>query len=156
MKGYIITGALLAVFLFFSLQRDGGPLVVLFIPIFLLMAAYQGVRMLRSTDERKSRSIRLVAWCVALLLSGALHLYWSRTDRTTADSAARKVLEYRQRTGTYPASLAETGLGERPSSSKLRYAVRDGKPTLTYPAAFLPLTTHEYDFEAGRWRRNAY
>ncbi len=157
-KGYIITGVLLAVFLFSTLQRGSGALVVLCIPFFLAMAIYHGVRMIRRAGERRGRAIRMAVWSGALLLVSGTHLWRDHADRRFADQAAREVLEYRQRTGSYPANLAEAGLAGGPSvtGTKLRYAVRDGNPTLAYPATFMPLTTHAYDFDARRWRRNAH
>lgn len=158
MKSTIITAVLLAIFLFFALQQGNGPLVILFLPFYLVMAIYHVVRMMQKVDQRRSRGVQLVAWSAAALLGSAVHLYRSSTSRAEADSAARMVLDYRQRTGSYPETLADVGLDPRSSMSsrRLRYTVRDGTPALSYPATFMPLTMLEYDFETRHWRRNAH
>jgi hypothetical protein len=70
----------------------------------------------------------------------------------------QKVLAFRERAGTYPSSLAEAGLDGKALQAdwKVRYFVQEGKPRLVYPAAFMPLTMYQYDFETGKWRQNAY
>ena len=155
---YFKTFALVAIVLFFSLQKGSGPLLGILLPLFLVTAAYNSIRMIRRPEERKRRGIRLAIWAITLALTCTVQGHWSKASRSEAESALNKIMAYRARTGTYPASLKEVGLDDSylKDEWQLRYAVREGKPTLSYPMPFMPLAVHEYDFEARKWRENAY
>lgn len=133
------------------------PLLVL-LPFFMMNVIYTFVRMLRRPDERKKRGIRLAIWCATFALAGSVQVSWSVASRSDADAAAATVSAHRERTGSYPASLSEVGLSDERLKEKwgLRYSLRDGDPTLVYPARFMWLVMHEYDFETRAWKRNAY
>jgi hypothetical protein len=155
---YLKTIVPVAVVLFCTLQKGFGFLLILLLPFFLIYLIYNFVRMIRRPDERKRRGIRIAIWSVVLVLAGTVQGYWSAASRNAADTALQEVLAFRERVGTYPSSLAETGLDEQALQSewKVRYFVQEGKPRLVYPAPVIPLTMYQYDFETQKWRQNAY
>jgi hypothetical protein len=75
-----------------------------------------------------------------------------------ANKVAKAVLDYKTRTGIYPAGLKDAGLDEVALEREwdIRYFMREGKPVLTYPATFMPLTTVDYDFDKRAWHENSY
>jgi len=155
---YIKTFALVALVLFFTVQRGNSVLLAFLLPFFLMAVIYTSVRMFKRAAERKKRGIRLAIWSLTLALACTVQTYWSITTRNDAESALKKVLAYKERAGTYPASLKEVGLDDTDlkNTREIRYWVKEGKPALVYPVPFMPLTMHEYDFEARKWRENAY
>lgn len=155
---YSKTCTLAGIVLFLTLQKGSGFVLILLLPFFLLGAIYQCIRIVRKPDERKKCSIRLAIWLATLVLAGALQAYWDQSSRNNAEQAAQKVFSHKQRTGAYPASLQEASLNETRLRDKwrIRYTVRHGRPYLSYPMTFLPLSTYEYDFEACAWRKNVY
>jgi len=155
---YLKIFALVAITLFFSLQKGNGYLLVVALPFFLATTAYHLLRMFQRPAERQSRGIRLAVWSITFALAGGVQAYWSAASRTAAESASEKILAYKDRAGTYPASLKEAGLDDRDLKDKwkIRYALREGKPALSYPAPITPLAVCEYDFETREWRENAY
>lgn len=155
---YLKTFFLAAIALVATTQRGSAfPLLVL-LPFFMMGVIYASVRMLRRPDERKKRGIRLAIWCATFALAGSVQAFWSVASRSDADAAAATVSAYRERTGSYPANLSEVGLSDGRLREKwgIRYSIRDGAPTLVYPARFMWLAMHEYDFEARAWKRNAH
>lgn len=141
-----------------AVQKGNGFLLALFLPFFLIYLIFNAVRMLRRPSERKDRGIRMAIWSVALVLASIVQVYWSVGSRSDADLASQKVLAYKERTGSYPASLRGVGLDDSELQKKwhLRYSVNEREPRLTYPASVMPLTMNEYDFKARAWRKNAY
>ncbi len=152
------TSVLATIVLFFTVQKGGGFLLVLLLPFFLITVIYNLMRMIQRSGERKSRGIRLVAWTIAFALAGTVQAYWGAAIRNDAESVLKKIQAHKEHTGTYPASLREVGLddGYLREKWKLRYSKKEGKPSLTYPAPFMPLALYEYDFEAFEWRENVY
>lgn len=151
---YLKTFFLVAIALVATTQRGSAfPLLVL-LPVFMTGVIYTSVRMLRRPDERKTRGIRLAIWCATLALAGSVQACWSVAARSDADAAAATVSAHRERTGSYPANLREVGLSDERLKEKwgLSYSIRDGGPTLVYPARFMWLAMHEYDFEARAWK----
>lgn len=155
---YYIRTVLAAIVLVFTLQKGNGFLLILILPFFLMYLLYNAVCMARRPGERRNRGFRLAVWSVVLVLAGIIQTYWCIGTRSDADLALQKVLAYKERAGTYPASLRDVGLDDRELQGKwhLTYSVKEGKPSLTYPAPVMPLTMHEYDFETRAWRKNAY
>lgn len=147
-----------AIVLALAVQKGNGFLLVLLLPFLLIYLIFNAVRMLRRPAERKDRGIRMAIWSVALVLASTVQVYWSVGSRSDADLAAQKVLAYKERTGSYPASLRDAGLDDSELQKKwrLRYSVNEREPRLTYPASVMPLTMNEYDFKARAWRENAY
>lgn len=154
----IKTFILVAITLFFTLQKGYGAWVPPLGLFFLLAALYNIVKMIRKPDERKQRGIKLAIWFVVLAVAGAVQSHWAEGTRDEAGKVAKALREYKTRTGAYPANLKEGGLDEQALNDQweIRYLIRDGKPMLVYPAPFMPLTTYEYDFEQNKWRENAY
>ena len=154
----IKTFALITIVLFFTLQKGGGPLLAILLPFFLITVIFNLIRMVQRPIERKNRGIRLATWSIVFALAGSIQIYWSRASRNEAESALQNVKAYKERTGSYPASFREVGLEDKYLKDKwgLRYSVKEGKPALTYPAPIMPLAVYEYDFEAHKWRENAY
>ena len=155
---YAKTLVLVAVVLFLTLPADGGIWFCLVLLLFMPWALYNLVRLGTKPAERRPHVIRLAIWIVALVAAGATQVHWTNAAREQANAAAQSLLAYKVRTGSYPASLAEAGLDEHALSSewRLRYRLREGKPELRYPASLMPLTEYGYDFEARRWKTNAY
>lgn len=154
---YLKTIMPIAVVLYLTLQRGSGYLLLLLLPIFLIGAVYSSVRMIRRPEERTRRVVRLAAWCLALNLTVGVQGYWGAAATKGAETAIQKILAYKERVGRYPASLQEIGLeGTQQKKWGLSYSLRDGKPALGYPATFMPLTMHQYDFEAHAWLVNAH
>jgi|GEM_PF-1771511 len=141
-----------------TVQKGNGFLLVLLLPFLLIYLIFNAVRMLRKPAERKDRGIRMAIWSVALVLASTVQIYWNAGSRSNADLASQKVLAYKERTGSYPASLRDAGLDDSELQKKwrLRYSVKEGEPRLTYPASVMPLTMNEYDFKARAWRENVY
>lgn len=147
-----------SIMLLVSLQKGSGFVVLMLLPLLVLYALYQVVRMMRGAEERKKRAIRLVIWLSAFTLAGTLQAYWHQASRNDAEQAAAWVLAHKVRTGSYPASLREAGLDDGLLRNKwrIRYTLRQGTPVLSYPMSFMPLSSYEYDFIARTWRRNVY
>lgn len=141
-----------------AVQKGNGFLLALFMPFLLIYLIFNAVRMLRRPSELKDRGIRMAIWSVALVLASIVQVYWSIGSRSDADLASQKVLAYKERTGSYPASLRDVGLDDSELQKKwrLRYSVNEREPRLTYPASVMPLTMNEYDFKVRAWRKNAY
>lgn len=156
--GYVKLLIPVMIFIAITLQRGSGFLLILLLPVFLVYVLYQVARIIRKPGEGTARGIRVAVWTFAVTLSGGVHGYWSAANHAGAERAARKVIEYRMRTGIYPASLAEAEAdgGRVKKAWKLKYALKDGEPLLTYPASFMPMTMNEFDFASRAWRRNAY
>lgn len=155
---YLKRFVLAAATLLLTTPRGNGFMLVLLTMALLPVALYQSVRMLRRPEERKSRGISLAIGATVLLLAGTVQTYWSVASRNDADLAVQRVVSYRERHGSYPASLAMTGLDEQRLKRRwrLRYAL-DGKTArLSYPMTIMPLSSHDYDFEARAWRTNTY
>lgn len=155
---YLKTFLLVAIVLVATMQRGSAfPLLVL-LSFFMVSVIYTSVRMLLRRDERKKRGTRLAIWCATFALAGTVQASWSAASRSDADAAAATVSAHRERTGSYPASLREVGLSDELLKKKwgIRYSIRDGRPTLVYPARFMWLVMYEYDFETRVWKRNAY
>lgn len=157
-KGYAITFVCAAALLILTLQKGSGFLLILLLPVFLVLALYHAVRMIRRPEERKSRGIRLAVWAAAFALAGTVQTYWSIASKQDADLVLKKVLAHKARTGSYPATLKEVGLDDEHLKEKwrLRYSIREGQPMLVYPVPFMPLDLYEYDFEKLRWTENAF
>lgn len=155
---YLKTVVAVAIVLFFSLQRGNGPLVILLLLLFLAYLVYSAARMVMRPAERRSRSVRLAIWTGTFVLAAGIQGYFGVTTRNEAERAVGKVVAFRQEKGAYPATLGDAGVDEKRLKDrwKIRYFLKDGKASLTYPAAFMPLTLCEYDFEGARWRENAY
>jgi len=155
---YVKTLALVAIVLFFSLQKGSGPLVGILLPFYLVVLLYNSIRMIRRPDERKRRGIRLAIWSVTLALTVTIQIHWSEASHNAAELALKRVLAYQERTGRYPASLKEVGLDDQDLKDKwqIRYFVVEGKATMVYPMPFMPLAIYEYNFEARKWRENSY
>ena len=158
LPAYATTIALVAIFLFLSLPNGGGIWFVFAAPVFIVWALYNLVRMHQKQAEGRSRGIRLAIWMAALVLAGVTQGYWASASRDHGDAAAATLLAHASRAGAYPSSLDEVGLNEQALKSewRLKYNLRDGKPQLNYPAAFLPLTLYEYNFETRTWITNSY
>lgn len=155
---YLKTIVPVAIVLFFTLQRGNGPLVVILLLFFLAYLVYSAARMVVRPIERRSRSVRLAIWTATFVLAAGVQGYFGVATRNEAERAVGKVVAFKQGKGAYPATLGDAGVDEKRLKDrwKIRYFLEDGKASLTYPAAFMPLTLCEYDFEGARWRENAY
>jgi len=155
---YIKTFLLVAIVLVATMQRGSALPLLALLPFFMMNVICTSVRMLRRPDERKKRGIRLAIWCATFALAGSVQASWNVASRSDADAAAATVSAHRERTGSYPASLSEVGLSDERLKLTwgIRYSIRDGNPTLVYPARFMWLVMHEYDFETRAWKRNAH
>lgn len=155
---HIKSFVLAAVVLAFSMQKGNGFLLVLFLPFILIYLIHNAVRMAIRPAERKSRGIRLMIWLVVPVLSVAVHIYWSASTRSNADLALQKVMTYKERVGIYPASLKDAGLDDEMLRKKwrIRYSIKEGRPSLTFPEPIMPLSLYEYDFETLEWKENIY
>jgi len=155
---YIKTFAMVAIVLFFSLQRGYGPMLGFLLIFYLVSVLYNALRMILRPEERARRGFRLAIWFVALALVCAVQGHWSNASRSNAETALDKILAYKERTGAYPASLRDVGLDGTylEDQWRLRYWVQNGKARLAYPMPLMPLSTYEYDFEARKWRENSY
>lgn len=155
---YVKTILLAGVMLFLTVQKGSGFLLILLLPVLVVMMLYHAVKMVRKPEERRNRGVRLAVWGLAFLLAGGVQSYWSAASRKDAETALQKILTYKERTGTYPAGLKEVGLDDAALEAKwkLRYSLKDGMPMLVYPATFVWMDLHEYDFDKRTWRENAY
>lgn len=149
---------LVAIVLFLSLPKEGGAWFGLVLVVFIVWALYNLVRLILKPVERRVRVARFAVWLAVVALAGATQAHWSTASREHADATAAALLEYKMRTGSYPATLAEAGLDEQSLRAEWQvgYRLRDGIPELDYPASIMPLAIYEYDFAARRWKTNAY
>lgn len=147
-----------ATVLFFSLQRGNGPLVIILLLLFLAYLIYSAVRMAMRPAERRSRSVRLAIWTATFVLAAGVQGYFGVATRNEAERAVAKVVAFKQGKGAYPTTLGDAGVDEKrlKDNWKIRYLLKDGKASLTYPAVFMPLTLCEYDFEGSQWQENIY
>jgi hypothetical protein len=157
-SGYIKTAILAAIVLFFTVQQDYGPLALTFLFIFIFVLLYNLIQMARKPAERKLRGIRMAIWFVVLSVAVAVQAHRASGTSDEANKVARLVLDYKTRTGAYPAGLKDAGLDEVTLEREwdIRYFMREGKPVLTYSATFMPLTTVDYDFDKRAWHENSY
>lgn len=157
-KDYTTTFILVAIVLFLALQRDSGFGFLLFLLIFIIITLFKLVRMVQNPADRKEQLTRIGIWAAALTVIAAVHLFWSTASRNNAELVAQEILAYQAHTNSYPATLGQLGIDEQEFGVKwkIRYVVRDGQGTLTYPSAFMPLTNYEYDFKAHKWVINSY
>ncbi|HEX9079776.1 MAG TPA: hypothetical protein VF795_09315 [Desulfuromonadaceae bacterium] len=121
---------------------------------FLPWAVYSLFRIVFRPAERRSRSIRLAIWAVTIAIIVAATGHWDAVARQEADSAVSAIVAHKNRTGAYPASLADVGIDPQVLREKysLRYRVdNDGKPALFYSQPSMPMIAHHYDFAHGRW-----
>ncbi len=158
LAAYTKTLALVAVVLFFLLPKGGGTSFVFALLFFIVWALYNVVRLILKPAERRPRAIRLAIWSATLVAAGATQAHWENASREQASEVVNAVLAHKSRTGSYPASPDEAGINGPALKDEWRiaYRLREGKPELSYPASFMPLTTYEYDFEARQWKTSAY
>ncbi len=155
---YLKTLIPVGIVLSLTLQKGNGSLLIFLLLFFLLTSAYSVVRMIRRPAERRVRGTRLAVWFAAFVLASGTQGYWSVASKNSAELALKGVLSYKERAGRYPASLAEVGMDDNSLKDrwKIRYTLKDGVPSLIYPAPFMPLEMHEFDFQTGKWRENAF
>lgn len=155
---YAKTLILAAIVLFLTLPKNGGFWLVLATLFFALWALYNLVRLILKPVERRARVMRVAIWIAVLAVAGAMQAYWANASRDHASAAAKALLAYKSRTGSYPSTLVELGLDEQALKNEWRlgYKLRDGKPELNYPASLMPLTMYEYDFATKQWKANVY
>jgi hypothetical protein len=152
------TLVLAAAVLCVCLPRGGGVWLSLVLPVFLAWGIYTLVRITRSSAGRRQRVIRLALWAAVLAVAVGVQAYWDAASRSEATKVAGALAAFRSRTGVFPASMADAGLDEQALRGEwaLNYRLREGKPRRSYPAALMPMTSYEYDFDAGVWRTDAY
>ena len=152
------TIAAAAMLLLLTVPRSAGATVVLVVPIILVCMLYLLARLAFKRAERRTRAIQLGIWVLTLALIAGVQSYWTDARQSAADKAAAAVLAHKQRTGNYPATLAETGLDEPKLRSDwgLIYRVQEGKPKLQFTAQAMFLSWYEYDFEKRTWTLDSY
>jgi hypothetical protein len=157
-SGYIKTAILAAIVLFFTVQQDYGPLALTFLFIFIFVLLYNLIQMARKPAERKLRGIRMVVWFVVLSVAMAVQSHRANGTKEETDKVVKTVLDYKTRTGAYPAELKDAGLDDVALEREwdIRYFMSEGKPVLAYPNTFIPLTSIEYDFDKRAWHENSY
>jgi uncharacterized membrane protein (GlpM family) len=136
--------------------KGAGFLLGMLVPFFLLWTLYSLIRMAIRPAERRIRAVRFAIWLATFALIGAMQAYWNKSARDDGDIAVAAVQAHQSRTGAYPATLAEAGLGAPETLWGVRYQLRDGKPFLGYPSTLIWLTRLEYDFDNRQWRENSY
>jgi hypothetical protein len=158
LKKLIRTFAGIAVFLFFALRKGGGFLFVFMVPVFTMVVLYHLFKMVRHSENRVVRGVKVALWVACFIGVGTVQSYWAHESRHAADAAAFAVAAYKSRHGMYPETLRETDVNEIILQEKwgVRYFRREGKPELSYPGSYLPLSSYRYDFEAGRWDESTY
>jgi hypothetical protein len=155
---YIKTAILAAIVLFFTVQQGYGTLALTLLLIFIFVLLYNLIQMARKPAERKLRGIRMAIWFVVLSVAMAVQSHRAGGAKEETDKVVKTVLDYKTRTGAYPAGLKDAGLDEVTLEREwdIRYFMREGKPVLTYSATFMPLTTVDYDFDKRAWHENSY
>jgi hypothetical protein len=136
--------------------KGAGFLLGMLVPFFVLWTLYSLIRMAIRPAERRIRAVRFAIWVATFALIGAVQAYWNKSARDDGDIAVAAVQAHQSRTGAYPATLAEAGLGEPETLWGVRYQLRDGKPFLGYPSTLIWMTRLEYDFDKRQWRENSY
>lgn len=122
--------------------------------IFFPWALYSFIRIIKRPAERRNRSIRLAIWMTTIAILYAVAGHWDSVTRHEANSVASAVVEFRNRTGSYPRSLSEVGMDAQSLRDDYRvgYYVSDkGKPSLFYFQPSMPLLVYHYDFERSKW-----
>lgn len=157
-SSYIKTGILAAIVLFFTVQQGYGTLALTLLTIFVFVLLYNLIRMARKPAERKLRGFRMAIWFAVLSVAMAVQSHRAGGTVGEANNVAKTVLDYKTRTGAYPASLKDAGLDETALDRDwdIRYFMSEGKPVLAYPHTFIPLTSIEYDFDKRAWHENSY
>ena len=140
---------------FFGAQRHVGPILFLFILIWLLWLPYSAYLIFLKPQRRKLQVLRIVLWVgTAVLIAGIHHIRFN-SDRAAADEIAAGIISYSVAHGKYPSSLAEAGLSQdalRFISPRSLYKLDDqGKPILFYESSFMAFDTISYDFETRTW-----
>ena len=149
---YSKTIAFAAVILVLGVPSGGGHWLMLFVPVLLACMLYALVRLAWKKAERGARAIQFAVWLGTFVALLGAQDHWSDAHRKSADAAAAAVVAYWQRTGAFPARLADAGV----TDPLMVYRVNEGKPFLAYPVRAMWLTTYEYDFERKAWTLNDF
>ena len=135
---------------FFTLPVHGGFMLYLvapFLAIWLLVCIWGAWR---QPMRRPVTAVKIILWLVTIGCVVAAHVGYARSARNEAEEVVARVLEYRQRTGAYPASAEAAGLPTR-GRWQVYYFLHNGAPRVFYPATFIVFDTYSYDFADQAW-----
>jgi hypothetical protein len=137
-------------FVFISAPVHGGPWLLLAAPFLAVWLPYSAYVIWRRPDARRIQAIKVSLWVVAV--GGVLLTQWhyQKAARESANSAVAEIFRYKASRGSFPADLNAINFKDQ-KTWRLAYLVKDGKPSLFYPATFTLFDTYWYDFEHKSW-----
>lgn len=137
-----------------TVPRHGGFLLGLFLIFLVPLFAYSGVRMVKHTNERKLRGIKLAIWMLAIGVVLGVNFYRYSATRDTANDVVSKIVEYRQMHNVYPSSLEAIGYDRRSLSEILGmhgYSNTNGEPAFFYGVPHQIYDAYKFDFTSKQW-----
>lgn len=97
----------------------------------------------------------MAIWFAATVVVTLAFSYRDRTAREEVEVAIAAVKDHKQRTGSYPASLAEAGLDATGLRAKysVGYFLQAGDAVVLYSQPSMPLVAHRFHFKSNAWER---
>lgn len=133
----------------------GGLLFSFTLFVLIVWLIYSILQLLFRPAERAARAARIVIWLATIFLLTAALGYRDRAARQEVEAAIEVVSNHKQRTGSYPATLADAGL----DIARLRkrysvgYFLEAGDAVILYSQPSMPLVSHRFHFKTGTWER---
>lgn len=149
MKPFIGTFALCGVTLFLTAPVHGGFLLVFVVPILAVGLLYSVYLIWKRPAVRRLQLVKIALW---LLVIGAVCLaqrHYYRAARAAGNVVVASILQYKARHGVFPESLRAAGV--EATSWHIAYILKDGRPSVFYPATFVVFDTYRYNFRQHRW-----
>jgi len=151
---WMLAAFVCAALAFASGMRGAGLVFVVFLgPAACLWAVVALIQALARPATRPKLAVLAVGLAIT---AGAVYCiinYRIRTDSVQAQHLAQAVVEYRNRVGVFPATLAETNVNLSGPAARVgaRYRPDASDPLLDYGDAWDLWKRHRYDFKAGKW-----
>lgn len=156
-RPFLVPGLLLlAVLLLEFIQGGmGGLLFSVALPIIVLWLIYSLLRLLFRSADRAARASRMAIWFGTTVVITLALGYRDGTAREEVEVAIAAVKDHKQRTGSYPASLAEAGVdaGRLRAKYSVGYFLEAGDAVVLYSQPSMPLVAHRFHFKTGTWER---
>lgn len=151
LRSVIGTAVFCAVVAFITAQMHGGFMLIFVAPFLTVWLAYSAYVAWKHPDRRMTQSIRAGLWVLAVGGVLLLHWHYHRAARDSADLVVAYVNHYKTNHGSFPETIDAAGLNNFRNKWRISYLMKDGKPSLFYPATFVIFDTYWYDFEHQSW-----
>ena len=156
-RPFLLPGLLLLAVLLLELIQGGmgGLLFSFALPIILVWLIYSLLRLLFRSADRAARAARMAIWLGMTVVIALAFGHRDGTAREEVELAIAAVKGHKQRTGSYPASLAQAGLDATGLRAKysVGYFLEAGDAVVLYSQPSMPLVAHRFHFKTGTWER---